>query len=124
MSTRNYSRTGIDWGQHCDGVQRIAANNGASSRAGLCDRKIPGVSKFNSCAAKTGPGLRNAAGGGHAAALAEQISNYLRAVKENDPDAVIHIFATALNGLLFYLVQYHQAMAPYIVYDFYGSSPF
>ncbi len=86
---------------------------------GLCDRKIPGVSKFNSCAAKTGPGLRNVAGGGHAAALAEQISNYLRAVKENDPDAVIHIFATALNGLLFYLVQYHQAMAPYIVYDFY-----
>ena len=66
----------------------------------------------------TGPGQRSVAGGEHAAALAEQVSNHVRAVKENDPDAVIHIFAAAPNSLLFYLGQHHQAMAPCIVYEF------
>ena len=80
--------------------------------------KLPGVGKFISCAMPTGPGQRSVAGGEHAAALAEQVSNHVRAVKENDPDAVIHIFAAAPNSLLFYLGQHHQAMAPCIVYEF------
>ena len=80
--------------------------------------KLPGVSKLISCAMPTGPGQRNVAGGEHAAALAEQVSNHVRAVKENDPDAVIHLFAAAPNSLLFYLGQHHQAMAPCIVYEF------
>ena len=80
--------------------------------------KLPGVSKFVSCSMPTGPGQRSVAGGGHAAALSEQVSNHVRAVKENDPDAVIHIFAAAPNTLLFYLGQHHQAMAPCIIYEF------
>ena len=80
--------------------------------------KLPDVSKLISCAMPTGPGQRSVAGGEHAAALAEQVSNHVRAVKEDDPDAVIHIFAAAPNTLLFYLGQHHQAMAPCIVYEF------
>ena len=80
--------------------------------------QLPGVGKFISCAMSTGPGQRSVAGGEHAAALAEQLSNHVRAVKANDPDAVIHIFAAAPNSLLFYLGQHHQAIAPCIVYEF------
>ena len=80
--------------------------------------EVPSVGKFISCAMPTGPGQRSVAGGEHAAALAEQVSNFVRVVKENDPDAVVHIFAAAPNTLLFYLGQHHQAMAPCIVYEF------
>ncbi len=80
--------------------------------------QLPGVGKFLSCAMSTGPGQRSVAGGEHAAALAEQLSNHVRTVKANDPDAVIHIFAAAPNSLLFYLGQHHQAIAPCIVYEF------
>ena len=80
--------------------------------------KLSDVGKFISCAMPTGPGQRNVAGGEHATALAEQISNYVHMVKEKDPDALIHIFAAAPNSLLFYLGQHHQALAPCIVYEF------
>ena len=81
--------------------------------------ELPGVGKFISFAMPAGPGHRSVAGGEHATALAEQISNYVRAaVKEDDPDAVIHVFAAAPNSLLFYLGQHHQAIAPCIVYEF------
>ena len=80
--------------------------------------KLPGVSKLISCSMPTGPGQRSIAGGEHAATLAEQISNHARAVKEYDPDAVIHVFPAAPNSLLFYLGQHDQAMAPCIVYEF------
>lgn len=89
----------------------------AQMRAYLTET-LPSVGRFISCAIPTGPGQRNVAGGEHAATLAEQVSNRVRAVKENDPDAVIHIFAAAPNTLLFYLGQHHQAMAPCIVYEF------
>ena len=80
--------------------------------------QVPGVGKFVSCAMPTGPGQRSVTGGEHAAALADQISNHVRAMKEDDPGAVIHIFAAAPNSFLFYLGQHHQAMAPCIVYEF------
>ena len=80
--------------------------------------KLPSVGKLISCAMPAGPGQRSVTGGEHAAALAEQVSNRVRVVKEMNPDAVIHIFAAAPNTLLFYLGQHHQAMAPCIVYEF------
>lgn len=80
--------------------------------------ELPRVGKFLSCAMPAGPGHQSVAGGEHAAALAEQISNQVRTVKKDDPDAVIHVFAAAPNSLLFYLGQHHQAMAPCIVYEF------
>ena len=82
------------------------------------ESELPLVGKFISCAMPAGPGHQSVAGGEHAAALAEQISNYVRAVKQDDPDAMIHLFAAAPNSLLFYLGQNHQAMAPCIVYEF------
>ena len=89
----------------------------AQVHAFLAER-LPSVGKFISCAMPTGPGQRSVAGGEHAAALAEQVSNCVRVVKETDPDAVIHIFAAAPNTLLFYLGQHHQAMAPCVVYEY------
>jgi len=66
----------------------------------------------------SGPGQQSVAGGEHAAALAEQISNHIRAVRAGDPDTLVHIFAAAPNSLLYFLGQHHQAIAPCIVYEF------
>ena len=82
------------------------------------EARLPEVGKLISFTPRPGPGQQSVAGGEHAAALAEQISNHVRAVKADDPDAVIHIFAAAPNSLLFYLGQLHQAIAPCIVYEF------
>ena len=76
------------------------------------------VGKFVSFEMPTGPSQQSVTGGAHAAALAEQISYYVRRVKADDPDAIIHIFAAVPNSLLFYLGQHHQAIAPCIVYEF------
>jgi hypothetical protein len=54
----------------------------------------------------------------HAARLAEQVSNHLRQMEAHDPDAVVHIFATCPNTLLFFLGQGHQGVAPCVVYEF------
>ena len=89
----------------------------AQARQYVAER-LPHVGKFISCTMPAGPGHQSVTGGEHAAALAEQVSNQLRAVKEDDADAVIHVFAAAPNSLLFYLGQNHQAMAPCIVYEF------
>ena len=65
-----------------------------------------------------GPGQRTVTGGGHAAALAEQVSNTLREIKAADPDRTVHIFAACPNSLLFYLGQHSQGISPAIVYEF------
>jgi SMODS-associated and fused to various effectors sensor domain len=66
----------------------------------------------------TGPGQQNVTGGGHAAALAEQIANVVRGLKTTDPDSVVHIFAACPNSVLFFLGQQHQGIAPCVVYEF------
>jgi hypothetical protein len=65
-----------------------------------------------------GPGHQSIAGGAHAATIAEQIANSIRAAKHQDPDAMVHVFASVPNSLLFYLGQQQQAIAPCIVYEF------
>jgi hypothetical protein len=65
-----------------------------------------------------GPGQQSIAGGAHAAALAEQVANAIRRTKAEDPDAIVHIFASVPNSVLLYLGQQHQAIAPCIVYEF------
>ncbi|EMG36634.1 hypothetical protein PCS_02646 [Desulfocurvibacter africanus PCS] len=80
--------------------------------------RLSEVGKLISFNLPSGPGQASVAGGEHAAALAEQISNNLRRIKAEDPDATVHIFAAAPNSLLFYLGQHHQAIAPCIVYEF------
>jgi len=76
------------------------------------------VGKLISFTPPTGPGQQSIIGGEHAAALAEQVSNHVRAMKAKGPDALIHIFAAAPNSLLFYREQLHQGIAPCIVYEF------
>ena len=79
---------------------------------------LPDVGTIVSFGLPAGPGGQVVAGGGHATALAEQISNSVRALKSEDPDALIHIFAACPNALMFFLGQQHKAMAPCIVYEF------
>ena len=80
--------------------------------------QLPHVGKLISCVTPTGPSQQSVAGGEHAAALAEQVSNNLRTLKADDPDAVVHIFAACPNSMLFFLGQHHQGIAPCIVYEF------
>jgi SMODS-associated and fused to various effectors sensor domain len=80
--------------------------------------QLPGVGRLVSFVLPGGPGQQNVAGGAHAAALAEQIANELRALKATDPDATVHIFAACPNSILFYLGQQHQGIAPCVVYEF------
>ncbi|MGF1623949.1 MAG: SAVED domain-containing protein [Alphaproteobacteria bacterium] len=79
---------------------------------------LPGVGRLISFALPTGPGQQSVAGGEHAAALAEQLSNQVRGIKADDPDALVHIFAACPNSFLFFLGQQHQGIAPCIVYEF------
>jgi len=76
------------------------------------------VGELVSFSMPAGPGQQSVTGGEHAAALAEQLSNHLRTIKANDPDAIVHIFAACPNSLLFYLGQHHQGIAPCIIYEF------
>jgi hypothetical protein len=81
-------------------------------------RHLPTIGRIITFSLPHGPGQQSVAGGGHAAALAEQVSNRLREVKAGDPDAMVHVFAACPNSLLFYLGQQHQGLAPCIVYEF------
>ena len=80
--------------------------------------RLPHVSTLLTFALPAGPGQSTVAGGAHAAALSEQISNVVRAQKISSPDALVHIFAACPNALLFFLGQQHQSIAPCIVYEF------
>ena len=108
--------------QLCEGrdiAVAISVSQSAAAHArAYAEAQLPKVGKLISFALPTGPGQQRVAGGEHAATLAEQISNHVRTVKAEDPDAIIHIFAAAPNSLLFYLGQHHQAIAPCIVYEF------
>jgi hypothetical protein len=79
---------------------------------------LPEVGKVVSFDMPSGPGQQTVVGGQHAAALAEQVANHVRALKAGDPDALVHIFAACPNSLLFFLGQQHQGIAPCIVYEF------
>lgn len=81
-------------------------------------KNLPNVGPFLMFEFQEGPGHHNVAGGGHAAALAEQISFGVRKLREEDPDILVHIFAACPNSLLFFLGQHHQAIAPCIIYEF------
>lgn len=89
----------------------------AQARA-YVEAQLPQIGRLISFTLPSGPGQQSVAGGGHAAALAEQISNHIRDLTAADPDAVVHIFAAAPNSLLYFLGQHHQAIAPCIVYEY------
>lgn len=82
------------------------------------DQHLPKVGRILSLAPPEGPGQRSVAGGEHAARMAEDVSNRVRAIKAETPDSVIHLFAACPNSFLFYLGQNHPALAPVIVYEF------
>jgi len=76
------------------------------------------VGKLVSFSLPGDPGQQTVKGGGHAASLAEQVSNRLHQLKADDLEAVIHIFAACPNTLLFFIGQGHQGVEPCIVYEF------
>jgi SMODS-associated and fused to various effectors sensor domain len=94
----------------------VAQSADAAARA-YSAASLPQVGRLVSFTLPGGPSQQGVQGGGHAAALAETISNHLRSIK-GEPDTVAHIFAAAPNALLFYLGQQHQAIAPCVVYEF------
>ena len=69
----------------------------AQARAYI-ETKLSDVGKLICFTMPTGPGQQNVVGGEHAAALAEQVSNHVREVRENDLDAIVHIFAACPNS--------------------------
>lgn len=79
---------------------------------------LPNVGQLISFALPTGPGHQSVAGGEHAAALAEQVSNLIRDIRVENLAAMVHIFAACPNSFLFFLGQHHQGVAPCIVYEF------
>jgi hypothetical protein len=87
-----------------------AAQSAEAAARAYCLASLPKVGRLIEFA--LGPSQRSVLGGGHAAALAESVANYLRSLKGNDIDVVAHVFAAAPNALLFYLGQQHQAIAP------------
>lgn len=89
----------------------------AQARAYIASR-VPNVGTLVSFALPMGPGQQSVAGGEHASALAEHVSNTLRGIKVKDPDAMVHIFAACPNSFFFFLGQHHQGIAPCIVYEF------
>jgi hypothetical protein len=106
-------------GAGCQIAIAISVSQSAVAQArAYVTAQLPEVGKLISFALPTGPGQQSVVGGEHAAALAEQISNHLRMIKADDPDAVVHIFAACPNSLLFFLGQHHQGIAPCIVYEF------
>jgi hypothetical protein len=82
------------------------------------ENNLPQIGKLIAFSMPRGPGQQSVEGGGHAAHLAEQVSNHVRQLKVQDPDAAVHIFAACPNALLFYLGQGQQGVAPCIVYEF------
>jgi hypothetical protein len=80
--------------------------------------QLPNVGRLITFSFPQGTGHQTVAGGGHAAALAEQIANIIRAQKQDDADAVVHVFAAVPNSLLFFLGQHHQSINPSIIYEF------
>lgn len=85
---------------------------------GYIDRHLPRVGGWLSFSPPGGPSQRAVAGGGHASALAEQISNAIRRWRRGNQDATAHIFAACPNSLVYFLGQHHQAVAPCVVYEF------
>ena len=79
---------------------------------------LPQVGRVATFTPPAGPGQQSVKGGQHASELAEQVSNSIREMKTNDPDAVVHIFAACPNSFLFYLGQNHQGIGPVVVYEF------
>jgi hypothetical protein len=67
----------------------ISVSQPAAAQARAYVRKqLPDVGTLISFAIPTGPGQQSVTGGERAAVLAEQVSNHLRIVKADDPDAV------------------------------------
>lgn len=67
---------------------------------------------------ESGPSQQSITGGAHAAALAEQVANAIRRSKAEDPEAIVHVFASVPNAMLFFFGQQQQAIAPCVIYEF------
>ncbi|TBR21964.1 MAG: SAVED domain-containing protein, partial [Reyranella sp.] len=79
---------------------------------------LPEIGRLVSFVLPSGTGQQGVTSGAHAAALAGQVSNELRAIKAVDLDAPAHLFAACPNSLLFFLGQQYQGIAPVTLYEF------
>jgi hypothetical protein len=97
----------------------ISVSQSAKPQAlAFINAQLPEVGRLVSCEMPLGPGQQTIAGGAHASALAEQVSNQVREAKADNLEAVVHIFAACPNTLLFLLGRRHQGIAPCILYEY------
>lgn len=114
-----FSSTIQTLGDGADLAVAISASQNVEPQArAYIGKTLPDTGTLISFTPPSGPGQQALAGGGHAAALAEQISNAVRDLKADDRDRRVHIFAACPNSLLFYLGQQHRGFSPCIVYEF------
>ena len=76
------------------------------------------VGRFVSASFPDGSGQQSVGGGQHAAALAEQLAHAIRELKQDSPNALVHMFAACPNSFLYFLGQQHQGIGPALVYEF------
>lgn len=93
------------------------SQNVLSATQQYIESHLPNVGKILSITLPGGPGQQNIAGGAHAAALAEQLSNVIRGMRAS-LECKIHIFAACPNALLFYLGQQSQGISPCLIYEY------
>lgn len=104
-----------------DGVDMALAismtRDAAADVADYVASHLPGVGRLMNVRATPAPAQTAVAGGAHAAALADQIGEAVRAARL-PVGARVHVFATAPNGFLFFLGQQRAAMGPSTYYEF------
>lgn len=91
--------------------------DGAADVADYVAAHVPDVGRTMIVRASPAPGQSAVQGGAHAAALADQIGEAVRAQRLR-VGARVHIFATAPNAFLFFLGQQRRAMGPSTYYEY------
>ncbi len=89
----------------------------AADVADYVTRHVPSIGRTMTVRASPAPAQTAVAGGAHAAALADQIGEAVRAARLS-VGARVHVFATAPNGFLFFLGQQRPAMGPSTYYEY------
>lgn len=100
------------------GVAINIARGATPAAAEYITETLPEIGRLASFELPSGTGQQGVTSGAHAAALAGQVSNIVRAMKAVDLDAPVHLFAACPNSLLFFLGQQYQGIAPLTLYEF------
>lgn len=83
------------------------------------EKALPTVGRILSCTAVSTPGPEAVSDGGHAWAMAQQLSAQLKAARSaQEGTGTLHLFAAAPNALLFFLGQLGRGFGPSVFYEY------